>query len=96
MERACNGEQPVLAFDAESRDTENPYRARDAVTYFEPTPSERRSLQERGEQTHPFRRKGSLKRLRDFHLVTQVHVGTGTRHNGRGCFFSGPVDFPTC
>ena len=92
VERACNGERPVLAFDLEIKDTENPYRARDAVTIFEPTPSERGPLQERGEQACPLRRKESLRRLRDPHLVIQVQTGTGTRHNGRGCFLSSAAD----
>lgn len=82
----------MLAFKVEFRETENPYRASDAVTIFEPTPSERGPLPERGEQARPLRRTGSLKRLRDSHLVIQVQTGTGTRHNGRGCFFSEAVD----
>lgn len=95
-ERACNGERPVLVSDAGSRDTENPYRARDAVTFFEPTSSERGSLRERGAQASPPLRRGSLKRFRDRHLVNQVQTRTGTRHNGRGCFFFLPVDRPVC
>jgi len=50
----------VLAFKAEIRDNENPYRARDAVTIFEPTPAERGSLRERGEHASPPRREGRL------------------------------------
>ena len=66
---------------------ENPYRARDAVTFFEPQPSERGSLRERGVQAHPLWWKGSLKRLRDPHLEYQVQTGPDTRHNGRGSLF---------
>ncbi len=84
LEMACGEIQRMLAwlvyFFCHS---ENPCRARDAVTFFEPTPSERGSSSRRGVQAHPIG-TGSLKRWRDPHLVVQVQTGPDTRHNGRG------------
>lgn len=80
----------MLAWHSTVWHIENPYRVRDAVTFFEPTPSERESLRERRVQAYPLWWMGSLKRLRDAHLVNQVQTGSSTRHNGRGSLLSRP------
>ena len=87
-ERACSEERRVLASLLGVRKFENPYRARDAVTFFEPQPSEWGPLRERGVHAQPLLWKGSLKRLRDPQPgSSQVQTGAGTRHNGRGSLF---------
>lgn len=84
---ACSEERRVLAWLPQFGRSENPYRARDAVTFFEPTPSERGPLQECRVHASLQQWRGSLKRLRGSHLVSQVQTGSSTRHNGRGSFF---------
>ena len=74
MERACNRGAPVLASVVGIGDIQNPYRARDAVTFFEPTPSERRPHPKRGVHARQLQRTGSLKRLGGVHLVIQVQT----------------------